>query len=793
VSVLIPFDQCIARPSDKQSECFLIDHLFHVKRTMEFRMSGFDLTVVKLAGLSGICHDLLKSNPEWQLYIWGKKKKGPPHAPGGALLFSYFAYHLLQSCGKWDDYSLYWLLLIRDIADHHGSLKSLSNTSWIMCPEWSKVDWVGMGKFIKSCFPQIEDLDISPKELEQWVGELWEIVEVEREKLDLSYQQISSNILMNKLQLWREFTTALIAGDRLDVVPIADSGFKKEDHIANEQHIQCFCEKNNRHPLSKIRMQAQRAIVDQINFYPKSRFYTLEMPTGYGKTITALKLASILGREQGYERIIYVAPYLSILEQTAQVIEDAMHVLALEQHSLAILDEKISGEMESEEHLMKNQMEIETWAHPIICTSFQQWIKVIFPKRSQDLLRRAFLKNGIIIIDEPQIFAPESWNVFLCGLEALAERNNLRVFFLSATMPPFTYGLPGYNEPVHLSIQEDIPTNRYQIIRCASMDEEKLSELIIKYKNSQQCAILNTIADAYLVYKKVKGLNNNDVDTHLLHGMMIPIHKKMEINKIQYYLNQKEHHSMCVISTQIMEAGVDLSFQYLMRALPILPSIIQAAGRVNRHNENDIGTVFLIPFLRNGIKNTRNSIYNKTLQYITDKLLEKKTMWLESEMMNLIKAYYQEMFRNNTYEAGKKAIIDAYEGNWPELAGVQPFGQDYFRLPIFIPWTPKAEERQWLPKTFLALQEKIGINTPEEIYERYSDRQYMNNLSFQIRKEFMILFHYYVINVPGALAIKLVNKEDYLIHKVPCILGNDVYHSIMGLAPRYVDGFDNII
>ncbi|MEN6411540.1 MAG: CRISPR-associated helicase Cas3' [Veillonellales bacterium] len=792
MSILIPFNQCIARPSDEQFEYFLSDHLLHVKRNIEIRLVGLDSTIVNLAGVAGICHDLLKSNLEWQLYIQGKKKKGPPHAPGGALLFSYFAYHLLQFYEKWDDYSLYWLWFIRDLADHHGNLKSLADTNWMMYPEWNKLDWVGMGQFIKSCFSTIKDLEISPQALKQWIGDLREIYEDEKEKLDLSYQQISSNILMDKLQLWRECSTALIASDRLDVVSVSDSHFKKEDHITNEQNLQSFCENNKQHPLSYIRMKAQQDIVNQINFYPDNMVYTLEMPTGYGKTITALKLASILGREQGYERIVYVAPYLSILEQTAQVIEDAMHVLAVEQHSLATLEGRASDKSESEEYLLETQMAIETWAYPVICTSFQQWTKVIFPERAQDLLRRSFLKNGIIIIDEPQIYAPESWNVFLCGLEALARRNNLRVFFLSATMPPFKYGLSKSNEPIHLSIKEDTPTNRYQITRCPSMDETSLAELILKYKNFQQCAILNTIADAYLVYKNVNTFDKN-ANTHLLHGMMTPIHKKMEINKIQHYLNQAEHHPICVISTQIMEAGVDLSFQYLMRALPILPSVIQAAGRVNRHNENDIGTFFLIPFFRNGEKNTRNSIYDKKLQYITDQLLEKKTMWLESEMMSLIKIYYQEMFRNNTYEAGKQAITNAYEGDWPELANIQPFGQDYFRLPIFIPWTPNEAEKQWLPKTFVRLQKKIGINTPEELYERYSDRKYMNNLSFQARKEFMILFHYYVINVPGALAIKLVNKEDYLIHKVPCILGNDVYHPVMGLAQRYVDGFDNII
>lgn len=788
--VLIPFDQCIARPDEKETIFLLQDHLIQVKKYMELRLGEYDPILVKLMGLAGICHDLAKSHEDWQSYIRGKKSKGPHHAPEGALFFSFYAYHVLQSHGAWDSHCVYWLWLIRDIADHHGSLKNIAENHWISLSQWDKMDMGGLAKFVKTIFPELIGVEISPIDLEKWLDQLWDIFEQASEQLDLSYRHIPSIVLMEKLQLWREITTTLIVGDRLDVAPVIEIFFKRDNHVTNDRNLELFCAKNKYHPLAYARMKAQQEILSQMKAHPHHKFYTLEMPTGYGKTITSLRLASFLGSEQGYEKIIYVAPYISILEQTARVIEESMNILAMEHHSLAILAEEKHHGVESEEYLINNQISVETWAHPVICTSFQQWTKAIFPERAQDVLRRAFLKNSVIIIDEPQIFRPEIWNVFLCGLEALAGINNLRIIFLSATMPPFTYGLS--QEPAHLSIQKAVQTNRYQVVRRSIMDEKSFANFMLDHKDFHQCAILNTIADAYLVYKGIKTKNKN-YDTRLIHGMMIPLHKKMEICKIQKHLSQKSESPICVVSTQVIEAGVDLSFCHLARALPILPSIVQAAGRVNRHNEGKMGILSLVPFLREGKKNTRDAIYDKKLQGITDRLLERQEVWLESEMMDLIKMYYEEMFRQNTYETGKQAIIDAYEGNWPALSCLHPFGGDYYRLPIFVPWVPAEEDSQWLPEKFRTLQQKTGVDTPEKIYEMYSDREYMHRLSFQERKEFMILFHHYVINLPVKLALTLASKEDYLKQKIPCVFGDDVYNPVMGLAPRYVDGFDTII
>ncbi len=785
MSCIIPFEKCIARPAEKEKTFPLSTHLVNVKAFMEKRFED-DALLAKLTGLAGVCHDAAKAHPEWQQYIRNNRNRGPHHAPEGAFLFSCLAYKILKKQQKWEQYKPYWLWLTRDIADHHGALKKINDNHWIGSGQWYKMDLQGMVTFFRQHYPELLSVDISVESLDKWTETVFEVFEEAEESINLGYNTVNNLEIMRKLQIWRELTTALIAGDRFDAGSVAPSWFDKESHRENLQALEEFCSRNQGEPLSQVRLDAQRLIMKQLAEHPLERMYTLEMPTGYGKTVTALKMAAWLGVTQGYRKIVYVAPYLSILEQNSGVFEEAMGRRSMEHHSLAFLEPKNDSE---EEGLTSSQLSVESWTNAVVCTSFQQWFKALFPGRAQDTLRRAFLKDSVVIIDEPQIISPGSWNVFLCGLEAVAEFYNLRVIFLSATMPPFHYGLT--QEPVCLAVRPAEQIERYRVVRCGSMDEKQLARFLLTRNEKTQAAILNTIADAYQVYNEMKGRHKQ---LRLLHGMMAPLHKRVEIAKIKNWLKKHPGESVCVISTQIIEAGVDLSFEHVARALPVLPSAVQAAGRVNRHYEGSQGVLSLFAFLRGGEKNTRNYIYDAKLQKITDELLKQKDVWQESEMLRLIKDYYQKMFAWNTFEAGKQAIGEAYEGNWPELAKFQPFESDYFKLPVFVPWQPaEHDDAQWLPPKFVELQKRFNLYSAKETYQRYEDREYLASLPIEKRKEFMILFNHFVINVPLKLAMILVDKEMYLKNRIPLLENAGDYDPVSGLAKRHVEGYDPFI
>lgn len=803
MSDLIPFDQCIARPELNNGKNRLEDHLLGVKTAIEQRLGSDhspykeDTLFIRLAGLSGVCHDMPKAHREWQYYIRKQRKSGPNHAPQGAFLFSYLGFHLLQQAAKWPSYAVRWLWLIRDLADHHGSLKHLGEKRWMGAGDWKEMDLPGIASFIGQIYPELCQVPITAETLDQWIDEVDGAFEEAYELLDLGYSSVEYEKLMEQLCLWREITTALIAGDRFQITSVENIGFSQDDHIRHDRNLDDYCKNNNDQAMAEIRDWAKRQIISQLETVPEHRIYTLEMPTGYGKTITALKIATWLGRKQGCEKIIYVAPYLSILEQTGRVLETAMATPVLEHHSLAVLpDKKDDKNGEAEENLSAGQLIMEAWANPVVCTSFQQWSKALFPGRAQDTLRRAYLYNSVVIIDEPQIFAPESWNVFLNGLEATAKLYNLRIVFLSATMPPFDFGLS--EQPACLTVKPVKEIERYRVEQKGEMDEQEVADYLLNKKpdNKQegfsQAVILNTIADAYLVYKNLKPRVNSS-SLKFLSGLMTPLHKRIEIEKIRRFQCTNKKERLYVVSTQILGAGVDLSFNHIMRALAILPSLVQAAGRVNRHFTERLGILTLMLFLRGGEKDTRQFIYPKQLLKLTDELLQKKEIWLESEILELIKEYYWRMFAQNSYEAGKENIRDAYEGDWPKLGEFKPFDEDYYKLPIFVPWQVPEEDKEYLPEHFVDLQKRCGLYSPQSIYDCYQDRVYYTRLSFQARKELMILINHYVVNVPAKLAFSLVGKDAYLENKIPCLLSKSDYDPIAGLAKLTVDGFDSII
>jgi len=816
MSGVVPFEQCIARPEEGGRTHTLKDHLLGVKMAMEERLPqsqsspAVDKLLIRLAGLAGVCHDIAKAHSRWQLYIRGKYRKGPNHAPEGAFLFSYLSYHLLTLENRWPEYAVFWLWFTRDIADHHGALKSLKEQGWMREAEWSKMDLPGIKAFIGDLYPELQLVPITETALEQWIEAVDDIFKEADDRLDLGYSTVSTQELMRQLSLWRELTTALVAGDRFHVTPTDTTRFSREDYCRLDQLLDLFCQDNADQSMAAIRSAAQQQILHQMAEDPLRRMYTLEMPTGYGKTITALKLAVRLGKEQGYEKIIYVAPYLSILEQTSGVMENVLDTPVLEHHSLAVLEPQkgegaVEEDSEGDEGLSSGQLMMESWANAIVCTSFQQWCKALFPAKAQDTMRRAYLRRSVVIIDEPQIFAPESWNVFLCGLESMTVLYDLRIIFLSATMPPFDYGLKEL--PSSLAVKPVEQIERYQVVQAGEMDEQGVADYLLSREESSQAAILNTITDAYLVYKKLAPKVKPE-NLRFLHGMMIPLHKRVEIEKIKQrqgeikkirQLQKEKQIDLCkiepfyVVSTQIIEAGVDLSFGHILRALPILPSLVQAAGRVNRNFAEALGALTLVLFLREGEKNTRGSIYPPTLQKLTDDLLKAKEVWLESDLLQLIKDYYQQMFAQNSYEANKQMIADAYEGDWPALGQFKPFGEDYYKLPVFVPWQADEEDEAFFPVRFVELQERLQLYSPESIYERYEDKAYYSRLSFRERKELMILMNHYVVNIPAKLAFSLVGRDSYERSRIPILRDRRDYDPAAGLAKRSVEGFDQFI
>src|SRR5690606_26514779 len=127
MSSITSWEDCLARPTDRETIFYLSEHLVGVRNQMRsFFTKKMSNTAQLLLELAAISHDIGKANHDWQGYIRGKSSRGPTHAECGAIFFAYLAYYYLQQNHLWEQYRFLWLFITRDIADHHGALKGFA-------------------------------------------------------------------------------------------------------------------------------------------------------------------------------------------------------------------------------------------------------------------------------------------------------------------------------------------------------------------------------------------------------------------------------------------------------------------------------------------------------------------------------------------------------------------------------------------------------------------------------------------------------------------------------------------
>jgi len=826
VPILKPFSECIARPPEDGRTYPLPDHLIHASETMQRVIAahpvlGADHALVRLGELAGFCHDVPKCHPEWQEYAEGRRQRGPAHAPAAAFLFAALGIELLDKLDAWKRNQRRWLWLVRDIADHHGLLKDAVEDRWIQqwkLGEWERMDLDGVTELVHLLFPELTHVRLAPDRFRSWCSLVRQRFDEVNKSLRKGRSDAEYSVLMDELDEWRFLTSALIAADRFDITPTPDARFDDTSVDGLLDAIRRFCEARRDSPFSDVRAEAMAAIVRAFDGAGADcQFFALEMPTGYGKTVVSFLLAALLCKRNGLSKIIYAAPYLSVLEQNSNVLRDDLGMRPVEHHSLAVWDKELAkraddvdqdGDRRSRdsrhvhrsdwtddrfddsiERASARMLAAESWAHEIVCTSFPQLARAVFPRRAQDTLRRFYLRDAVLLIDEPQIFENRGWNLFLVGLKSLARQNNLRVIFLSATMPPFQYGLEEEKPfPLVFRPSPDDRKIRYTAQKIdRTMDERELAEWVLGREERTQVVILNTIRDACLVYDQMKKASTPH-ELHLLHGLMVPLHKKVKISRLESLLKcLSQNGDRCrlppqiAVSTQVLEAGVDVSFQHGVRAASILPAYVQTGGRINRHFEiRGGGTLSIVRFLRGGKRDTRHPIYESALTGLTDELLENGAEWPEPEFEELARIFYERMFREDSREACKAAIMDAASGYWTRLGGYEPFESDDFRLPLFVPWRYPKRDEPFLPRTFLQLAERFGMRDPHQIYECMVDRRYWEGRDFGERKQFMALANYYILNIPVRFAVEW--KNDYLQHRIPLLSDPDAYSDEIGFT-----------
>ena len=521
------------------------------------------------AHIGAICHDIGKYNQAFQDYLSHKcgltniPYPKTEHAVQGALFLKQFTNNKCKEL-----YKIFDCL----IACHHTGLQDYSHLNSRF--DGKDLHFLKGNVFASELSKNIKIPNNIPckkiSELHLWIRMLFSCV-VDADFLDTEYfydnnkralRASNKNIVSLKELLNKSFN------DR-------DESLKLSDKFNS--------------PINKVR----RDILEQCNNASKEKpgFFTLQVPTGGGKTLSSMSFALNHAVFHGKERVITVIPYTSIIEQTSQILKNIFGELnVLEHHSNIDIDNVKT----------QNKLASENWDAPIIVTTNVQFFESLLASRTSQCRKIHNIANSVIILDEAQMLPVEFLYPVLDVLKTLVTVFKCTVVICTATQPVLSGTIgeqsvkfsgideqqitPIIKNPIHLfeSLKRTNIIDKTKEIQCW----RSLTDEIIK--NKQSLTVVNRRRDCRELWDILSEKSNKPIH---LSALMCGQHRADVIDLIKSKLNN--HEDIHVVSTQIVEAGVDIDFPVVFRSIGGLDSIAQAAGRCNREGKLAVGNVYV--------------------------------------------------------------------------------------------------------------------------------------------------------------------------------------------------------
>ena len=369
------------------------------------------------------------------------------------------------------------------------------------------------------------------------------------------------------------------------------------------------------------------------NFDENYKLFTLTAPTGYGKTLTALNFALKFNKP----RIIYALPFTSIIDQTydivAKIYKNSDILVSKAHHKTTIGEENLT----EEDRYSKIKFLMESFSGEINVTTLYQLIFALFGNKNKDNVKFNQLKNSVVIIDEAQAIPYNFRKDFILLCEIISQRLGTIFIFMSATMPV----IKSENFKEISNLDYFSKQDRYVIKWLDIGGEDELLEKICEAASDKNTlVVVNTIKKAQELFAKLRDKFN----CFCLNGYMYDDHKRATIEAVRCAVNKSKVDPLAskilLISTQSIEAGVDLDFDIGFREVSPISSIIQTAGRVNRHFGATRGELYVFP----EISKFTNLIYGdlyKVSGAILGDLKQKEVR--ESEILEISNLYFQKI------------------------------------------------------------------------------------------------------------------------------------------------------
>jgi CRISPR-associated endonuclease/helicase Cas3 len=369
-----------------------------------------------------------------------------------------------------------------------------------------------------------------------------------------------------------------------------------------------FSTKSKEGKINRMRNEARYQVLQKADM--PCGFYSLALPTGLGKTLTSMAWALQHAMKNDLKRIIIVLPFLNIIDQTAQELKRILgDDLVLEHHSSYNEDELRAGDDEEEYSLIdqRKKLACENWDYPMILTTTVQFFESLFSNKPSRCRKIHNIAESVVIFDEVQTLPKE---VILPTLQMLKDVKTVMktsFLFCTATQPAFEKrpGFDGIDTIIPLiedpaELYKETRRVKYHLLNdLASVDCNTLLQAAMGEK-AASLIIFNTKRAALEFYDCARDTTVWENKYHLSTAMC-PSHRKEVTKNIRVDLDAGR--KILVASTQLIEAGVDLDFPVVFRAMAPLEAVIQAAGRCNRENNlgESGGKVFLFKLQDGGM------------------------------------------------------------------------------------------------------------------------------------------------------------------------------------------------
>jgi CRISPR-associated endonuclease/helicase Cas3 len=561
----------------------LREHLENVSSLTATRARKFDAE--RLGALIGLLHDIGKYSIEFQKYIVGETTS-PDHATAGAQEIQ----NLAASSGL---ERIAALIGAYCIAGHHSGLSNWSGERALserlkkelptLDPAWQRELAPDASVLFPKNFKPHDDKSRAAFQLAMFGRMVFScLIDSDRRDTECFYSHIEGKPVDRNWPALPTIVDGLIA--RFDA------------HMAS---IQAGADES---PLARLR--ADILAHARGKAVPPRGVFTLDAPTGGGKTLASLGFALDHARAHGMDRIVYGIPFTSIIDQTAEIFRTVLGDDVVLEHHSAIEDERhdrTPPEKEGEPDIQrKMRLAMEDWAAPVVVTTNVQLFESLFANRTSRCRKLHNLVNAVIILDEAQTIPRPLLRPCVAALDELVRNYGCSVVLCTATQPAL--GKPQFKDGFDLSKDRELAPDpeklvaelrRVRLVHSGDMNDPALVEALAS--TPQGLVIVNSRKHVLALYRAAQAAGLEGL-VHLS-TRLCAAHRREVLARVRQML--KDRLPCRLIATSLIEAGVDVDFPRGWRAEAGLDQIVQAAGRVNREGKRPLDestlTVFRTP------------------------------------------------------------------------------------------------------------------------------------------------------------------------------------------------------